>query len=61
MKELESNEYKEYGMYKLTMNDGFTVSVNASSFKSAFESLIKARIINAPTSAIKSCKLMKRL
>jgi len=61
MKKLKSNESKEYGLYKLTMNDGSTVSVNASSFKAAFNSVIKARIINAPMSAVKSCKLMKRL
>jgi len=58
---IKSGDIKEYGLYKLTMNDGFTVSVNASSFKAAFDSVIKARIINAPISAVKSCKLMKRL
>ena len=51
----------QYGLYKITMNDGFTVKVNASSFKSAFEAIVKARIVNAPVSAVKSCKLIKAL
>jgi len=50
-----------YGIYRVTMTNGDIYTVNANGFKSAFESLIKARIINASTSTVKSCKLMKRL
>lgn len=49
----------QYGIYKITMRNGDTYKVNADSFNSAFRSLVDARIINAPESAVKSCTLTK--
>lgn len=58
---IESGEPKQYGLYCVTMKNGDTYRVNASGFKSAFNSLVNARIINAPKSAVKSCVLVKRI
>ena len=50
-----------YGLYMITMSDGFKIKVNASGLQSAYESIIKASIVNAPISAVKSCKLIKQI
>ena len=50
-----------YGIYNVTFNDGFTVSVNASSENGAIQSVLNSGIVYAPLSAIKSAKLIKRI
>lgn len=50
-----------YGIYKITMNNGDTYQVNANNFKQAFQALNDARIVNAPESAVKSCTLIQSI
>ena len=50
-----------YGLYMITMSDGLKIKVNARGLQSAYESIIKAGIVNAPISAIKSCELIKQI
>jgi len=55
----DSNEV--YGLYQVTMKDGFKVKVNARGLQSAYESLMKAKVIRAPMSSISRCDLVKQL
>ena len=50
-----------YGMYKVTMEDGFSAITNAASERGAIDSLFSANIIAAPDSAIYSCKLIETI
>jgi len=50
-----------YGLYKLTLIDGFIASINASSERDAIDTLIRAGVFNAPESAIYACSLIKQI
>lgn len=50
-----------YGIYKVTMNDGFSVTVNASNADSAVSIVLNSGIINAPLSAVKSANIVKMI
>lgn len=48
-----------YGIYRVTMNDGYSVTVNASNADAAVTVVLKSGIINAPLSAVKSVDIVK--
>jgi len=50
-----------YGIYRVTMNDGFSVTVNASNADAAVAIVLNSGIINAPVSAIKSANIVKMI
>lgn len=50
-----------YGIYRVTMNDGFSVTVNASNADSAVTVVLSSGIINAPLSAVKSVNIVKMI
>lgn len=49
------------GIYRVTMNDGFSVTVNASSADSAVSIVLNSGIVNAPLSAVKSANIVKMI
>lgn len=51
----------KYGIYKVVMNDGFSIKVNASSEQSAIKIALNSGIVSAPESAVRSCKLVKAI
>jgi len=60
-KSIIEDSYEVYGLYQVTMNDGFKVKVNARGLQSAYESLMNAKVIHAPMSSISKCELVKQL
>tara|TARA_R100000789_G_scaffold16654_1_gene19973 strand:- start:70 stop:249 length:180 start_codon:yes stop_codon:yes gene_type:complete len=50
-----------YGIYRVTINDGFSVTVNASSANDAVSIVLNSGIVNAPLSAVKSANIVKMI